>query len=143
MSEAQIWLAVGIVLLILEIITPGYVLANFGVAAIGSAIAAWLGADLLWQVIVFIALSLISFVTVRPLLMRTLIKDTVPTGADALIGRSARVIERIPMPPENGRVQIDGDNWLATSVDGNVIEEGAVVTVKRVESIKLFVERQS
>jgi membrane protein implicated in regulation of membrane protease activity len=143
MSEAQLWLVAGVILFILEIITPGYVLANFGVAALVSALSAWLGVSLTWQIIIFIVVSLISFVTVRPILTRTMLNKgkPTPTGAAALVGRTARVVETIPDAPDFGRVQIDGDNWMAASLDGQAIEQGTVVQVIRVESIKLFVQR--
>ena len=142
MSESQIWIVAGIILFILEIITPGYVLANFGVAAIASGVAAWLGADMTIQIIVFVAVSLISFVVVRPILSKTMLNkgEPTPTGASALIGRTAHVVERIPPAPDAGRVKIDGDNWQALSVDGKEIAEGAIVKVVRTESIRLFVE---
>ena len=53
MNAEQIWLSVAIVMFILEVITPGFVLANFGVAAIVAAVAAWMGFDLVVQLIVF------------------------------------------------------------------------------------------
>ena len=143
MSEAQIWLIAGIVLLILEIITPGYVLANFGVAAIVSAVAAWMGADMTVQIIVFVVASFVSFLVVRPILSKTMLNKgkPTPTGASALIGKTAHVVERIPKAPDAGRVKIDGDNWQALSVDGSEIEAGTIVKVVRTESIRLFVER--
>ena len=143
MTETQIWLIAGIILFILEIITPGYVLANFGVAAIASGIAAWLGADMTVQVIVFVVVSLISFIVVRPLLSKTMLNEgePTPTGASALIGRTAKVVEHIPSAPDSGRVAIDGDNWQALSVDGGEIPVGTTVEVVKVESIKLFVQQ--
>src|SRR5688572_2287854 len=119
MTETQIWLIVAIVLFILEIITPGFVLANFGVAAIAAAGAAWFGWSLTAQVVVFVIACIVSFFTVRPLLMRTVLKKgkAEPTGIDALIGRETRVAEMIPDGPETGRVQVDGDSWRAKSAD--------------------------
>lgn len=143
MTETQIWLIIAIVLFILEIITPGFVLANFGVAAIAAAGAAWFGGSMTVQVIVFVVVCIVSFFTVRPLLKRTILKGskTEPTGTTALIGRETRVTEHIPVGPETGRVNIDGDSWRAASVDRNQIEVGAVVRVVRVESTTLFVQR--
>ncbi len=141
MTETQIWIIAGIILFILEIVTPGFVLANFGVAALAAAAASWLGAGITVQVIVFVVSCLISFVTVRPLLSRTMHKGkTTRTGIDAVIGRVARVTDAIPEPPEAGRVQIDGDSWRAMSVHGSPIEEGARVRVIRIESTTVFVE---
>ena len=143
MTETQIWLIIAIVLFILEIITPGFVLANFGVAAIAAAGAAWFGGSMTVQVIVFVVVCIISFFTVRPLLKRTILKGskTEPTGTNALIGRETRVSEQIPVGPETGRVHMDGDSWRAASVDNSEIEVGAVVRVVRVVSTTLFVQR--
>jgi membrane protein implicated in regulation of membrane protease activity len=142
MSPSQLWLIAAIVLFILEIITPGFVLANLGVAAIGAAVAAWLGGDLLVQVITFVVLCLISFFTVRPLLQRTLRNDkTTLTGVNALAGRLVKVTEPIPGNLEAGRVQVDGDSWRALSNSSEAIEQGAVVRILRVDSTTVYVER--
>ena len=143
MSEAQIWLVAGIILFILEIVTPGFVLANFGVAAVAASIAAWLGAGITVQVIVFVVTCLVSFVTVRPILTRTMLHKgkATRTGFQAVVGRVAKVTHAIPEPPDAGRVQIDGDSWQAFSVDKQQIEEGAKVRVVRVDSNTVHVER--
>ncbi len=142
MTESQIWLIAAIVLFILEIITPGFVLANFGVAAMASACTAWLGGDTTTQMIVFVVVCLISFFTIRPLLSRTLGQHKhTRTGVDALIGRVAKVTEHIDIPPDTGRVQVDGDNWRASSVDKQPIVVGTTVRVVRVDGTTLHVER--
>ncbi len=140
MSEAQLWLIAAIVLFILEIVTPGFVLANFGVAAIGAAVAAWLGADLIGQTITFVVVCLVSFVTVRPLLSRTIRTSHVATGVQALVGREAIVTEAIPGGLLPGRVQVDGDSWRALSARKEAIEKGALIRIVRVDSSTLFVE---
>ena len=142
MTPAQYWLIAAIVLFILEVITPGFVLANLAVAAIAASAAAWFGASLNVQLIVFVVTCLVSFVTLRPLLKRTIMKGkhAVPTGTDALIGRVVRVTEDIPPPPEVGRVQIDGDSWQAVSQHATPIAMGATVRILRVESASVYVE---
>lgn len=128
---------------ILEIITPGFVLANFGVGAFAGALAAWLGADTTVQVIVFALTCLVSFFTVRPLLSRTMLKqgEQVKTGTAALVGRIAIVTTDIPKPPEMGRVKIDGDSWQAMISGPSTIAAGETVIVIAVNSTTLVVER--
>jgi len=143
MTDAQIWLIAAIVLFILEIVTPGFVLANVAVASLCAAGAAWLGWSVPAQVIVFAVACVVSFVTLRPLLKRTLQKGGKgqATGIEALIGRQTKVMERIPTAPDTGRVQVDGDSWRASSVDEQPIEQGTMVRVVRVESTTLIVQR--
>ncbi|NQW29715.1 MAG: NfeD family protein [Ignavibacteria bacterium] len=143
MTDAQLWLVTAIILFILEIVTPGFVLANFGVASIAAATAAWLGGDLTVQVIVFVITCVVSFFTVRPILHKMLYKGkdtTVPTGTDAIVGRIARVTERIPASPEAGRVQVDGDSWRALSADGQPVETDKTVRIMRVDSTNVIVK---
>jgi membrane protein implicated in regulation of membrane protease activity len=144
MTDAQVWLITAIVLFILEIVTPGFVLANLGVAAMASALAAWLGGDITWQVIVFVITCTISFFTVRPLLHKVLYKDDepkIPTGADALIGRVVVVTEHIPVPPGAGRIQVDGDSWRAISEGGEPIDVNRTVRIQRVDSTTVIVKQ--
>lgn len=145
MTEMQLWLVAAIVLFILEVITPGFVLANFGVACLAAAIAAWFGGSLTIQVVVFAAACLASFVALRPLLRRTLERGTkqTRTNVDALTGRMGRVTDAIPQAPEVGRVQIDGDNWRAMSVHGGPILAGCTVRIVRVDSTTVIVEQIS
>jgi membrane protein implicated in regulation of membrane protease activity len=144
MTDSQIWLIVAIAFLILEIITPGFVLANFAVGAIGAAVSAFLGGTVVVQLIVFAIMCFISFVTIRPILKKTLIKDDKTaflTGAAAIVGRTTIVTERIPSNLISGRVQIDGDSWQAISADSSSIEVGEHVRVVRVDSTIVVVER--
>ncbi len=141
MNASQAWLIAAIILFVLEIITPGFVLANFAVASMAAAVAAWFGAAIELQVIVFVVAALVSFVSIRPLLRRTLLKEPalVPTGTDALVGRQAIVTDAIPRPPATGRVKVDGDSWAAISASGEPIAENTVVTVQKVDSTTLIV----
>ncbi|MBS1560841.1 MAG: NfeD family protein [Bacteroidetes bacterium] len=145
MTDVQLWLIAAIVLFILEVITPGFVLANFGVAGLAAGIAAWLGASLTVQVIVFVVVCLASFVTLRPILRRTVLRGSkqTRTNVDALAGRMGRVTDAIPQAPEAGRVQVDGDNWRAMSVHGAPILAGSTVRIVRVDSTTLIVEQIS
>jgi len=145
MSDMQWWLIAAILLFILEVITPGFVLANFGVASLIAGIAAWLGASLTVQVVVFVVSCLASFVTLRPLLHKTILRGQkqTRTNVDALVGRMGRVTDAIPQAPEVGRVQIDGDSWQAMSVHGAPILAGATVRIIRVDSTTVIVDQIS
>ncbi|MBK6291999.1 MAG: NfeD family protein [Ignavibacteria bacterium] len=142
MTPAQYWLAAAIILFILEIVTPGFVLANVAVACMAASAAAWFGASVTIQVIVFIVAGLVSLVTIRPLLHKTFMKGAKhhATGAHALIGRIVRVTDEISVPSVEGRVQVDGDSWRAISIDHATISAGDSVRIVRVDSTILYVE---
>ena len=52
-----LWTVLGVVLVIAEVFTPGFVLLWFGVGALAAALAAFLGAGLAAQFILFIIIS--------------------------------------------------------------------------------------
>jgi membrane protein implicated in regulation of membrane protease activity len=143
MDVYQIWLVVAIVLVILEIMTAGFGVICFAIGAVFSALVAGLGGSITWQIVVFAVVSLLTFVFLRPVVIRFLDKksEDVKTNADAVIGRKGVVSERIDSAQHTGRVAIDGDDWKAISEDGSVIEKGAEVKIVKLDSIILTVKQ--
>lgn len=139
----HIWLIAGITFFILEIFIPSFVLINFGIGAVFAAIGAAMGMSIQWQVFIFSVFSLASFFLVRPTLKKWAYKrsDKVHTNNLALIGRVGVVTETIDLTKNAGRVKIDGDDWMARSVDGKPIEMNVAVKVIQVDSIVMEVER--
>jgi membrane protein implicated in regulation of membrane protease activity len=143
MDAYQIWLIVAIVLVILEIMTAGFGVICFAIGAAFSALIAGLGGNITWQVVVFAVVSLLTFIFLRPVVMRFLDKKSkdVKTNADAIIGRKGVVSERIDAEQHTGRVAVDGDDWKAVSEDGSVIEKGVSVEIVKLDSIILTVKQ--
>lgn len=137
----QIWAIVAILFIVGEIFTSGFALICFAVGCVGGAIAAAAGATLEWQLGVFAIATFVAFLCVRPLLRKLSSKDEVPTNADALIGRTAKVTECIEVGG-TGRVAIDGDFWQAVSDEKTDIVEGEKVEVISRDSIILTVKRK-
>ena len=142
MEIYQYWLIAAIVLVIVEICTAGFGSICFAIGAGFSALVAGLGGGYVWQIIVFAAVSILTFIFLRPVVMRFLDKRSkdVKTNADALVGRKGIVSERIDAVQHTGRVAIDGDDWKAVSADGSVIEKGASVEILKIDSIILTVK---
>ena len=137
----HIWAIVATLFIIGEMLTAGFALICFAVGAVGGAIGAASGASLEWQLGIFALATLVAFLAVRPLLRRLSAKDEVPTNADALIGRTAKVTECIEVGGR-GRVAIDGDIWQAESSEQSDILEGEKVEIISRESIILTVRRK-
>ena len=131
------WLIAAIVLVIIEICTAGFGALCFAIGAAFSALVSGLGGNLTWQIVVFAVVSLLTFIFLRPVVMKFLDKKSkdVKTNAEAIIGRKGIVSERIDALQHTGRVAIDGDDWKAVSEDGSVIEKGADVEIVKLDSI--------
>ena len=139
----QIWLIAAIVLVIVEILTAGFGSICFAIGAALAALAAGLGVNsIVWQIVIFAVVSLLTFIFLRPVVIRFLDKKSkdVKTNADALVGRKGIVSERIDATQHTGRVAVDGDDWKAVSEDGSVIEKGAEVKIVKLDSIILTVK---
>ena len=143
MEVYQIWLIAAIVLVILEVATTGFGVICFAVGAGFAALVAGLGASVTWQIVIFAIVSLLTFIFLRPVVMRLLDKRSkdVKTNADALIGRRGVVSERIDAAQHTGRVAVDGDDWKAVSENGEVIEKGISVEIVKLDSIIVTVKQ--
>lgn len=137
----QVWAAIAIVCLIIELSTGGFFVICFSVGAIAAAIGSLFG-DFVLQLTLFAVFSLISIFTVRPFAIKYLHKDEDHrlSNADALIGRIGTVSQRIEADGY-GRVAIDGDDWKAETIDGSSANVGEKVRVVGRESIIIKVEK--
>jgi len=135
------WVIVAIVLFILEIFTPGFVLACFAIGSLAAALMDYLGLGTGYQIAAFSIVSIALFYMIRPLVKKHLYKDgeNEKTNVDVLVGLVGIVDEKIDPVEHTGRVNVGGDNWMAVSVDDSAIEKGKKVEVKKVEGIKVFV----
>ena len=143
MQPYQIWLIAAIVLIIFEICSATFGAICFAIGAGFSALAAGLGANLTWQIVIFAIASMLIFIFLRPFMMKFLDRKSkdVKTNADALVGRKAVVSERIDAAQHTGRVAVDGDDWKAVTADGSVIEKGVEVEIVKLDSIILTVKQ--
>jgi membrane protein implicated in regulation of membrane protease activity len=140
--EYYYWLIAAIVLVIVEICTAGFGALCFALGAAFSALVSGLGGSFTWQILVFVVVSLLTFIFLRPVVVRFLDKKSkdVKTNAEAIIGRKGIVSERIDASQHTGRVAIDGDDWKAVSEDGSVIEKGTDVEIIKLDSIIVTVK---
>ena len=139
----MIWLIIAIVLVVVEMCTATFGSICFAIGSGFSALAAGLGAELAWQIVIFIVVSLLTFIFLRPFMLKFLDRKSkdVKTNAEALIGRKAVVSERIDISQQTGRVAVDGDDWKAVSEDGSVIEKGTRVEIVKLDSIIVTVKQ--
>ncbi len=137
------WIYVGLILLILEIFTPGFVVACIGIGAILASIFAYFDLPISIQLLVFSAGTLLSFLGIRPYVLKHIYnsKENTITNADTLIGKVTKVKETINNNQNQGRISIYGDNWRARSENGSEIEKGETVEVVKIDSTVLIVKQ--
>ena len=89
------WIALAIVFAVIEALTLQVVTIWFAVGSLGAIIANVVNASPLVQLIVFVALSILTLVIARPYLKKFTKTKVQPTNADACIGKQAIVTEEI------------------------------------------------
>ena len=137
-----VWLVMLVVFIVLEAATVQLVSVWFALGALAALIASLLHAGPLIQVIVFIAVSAISFAVTRPLVKKFSAGKIQKTNADRCIGDTAIVTEEINNLEAKGQVKVNGNIWSARNEDEGIIPEGEKVTVIRIEGVKLIVKKE-
>lgn len=141
MKAIIFWLCTMVILGIMEAATVSLVCIWFAGGALIALIAAALGAPLWLQFTLFLVFSAGLLIAIRPIAAKHYRKDGTATNVNAIIGKTAVVIEPIDNLRGTGRVMIGSVDWTARSDDGTVIEKDALVRVLRVEGVKVRVEK--
>jgi membrane protein implicated in regulation of membrane protease activity len=136
-----IWLVAACLLGVGEMHQGGFYLAPFALGAALATVVALLGVGAALSAVVFLAGSGIVFGTLRPVARRhRRLPPSIRTGAAALVGKRALVLERIANEEGVGCVKIDGEVWTARSYDEDeVIDAGEHVEVVEIRGATALV----
>lgn len=141
--EAICWLAVLIVLLVVEIATLGLTTIWFAGGALVACVAALLHASIWVQIVLFLVVSVLLLLFTRPVAVRYMNKNRTKTNVDSMAGKEAVVTEDIDNLKAQGVVQVNGLEWTARAENNqDVIPKGSVVEVTRVDGVKLIVRKR-
>jgi len=141
MDAWVIWLIAAAALGIGEMHQGGFYLAPFAFGAVVATVVSLIGVGAALSAVVFLATSAIVFSALRPVAQRhRRLPPAIRTGAAALVGKRAVVLERIANHEGVGCVKIDGEVWTARSFDEDeVIDEGERVEVVEIRGATALV----
>jgi membrane protein implicated in regulation of membrane protease activity len=130
-----IWLVVACLLGLGELHQGAFYLLPFAAGAALAAVVSVLGVGVLLTAIVFVLASMIFFGALRPVARRhRRLPPSIRTGAAALVGHRAMVLERIANGEGLGCVKVDnGEVWTARSYD----EDEVINVGERVEVVEI------
>ena len=135
-----LWAALMIAFIIVEAVTVQLVSIWFALGSLGGLIANVCGLSFAAQIGIFIAVSAVSLIATRPLVKKFTKSKIQSTNVDRCIGTDAFVTEEINNLQAKGQVKADGKIWTARSADDSLIPENSVVTVEKIEGVKLIVK---
>ena len=139
MDEWVAWLIAAVILAVGEVLTLGFFLAPFAFGALVAALVAAAGGNLVLSGLVFLAVSSVSFLTLRPVARRhARLPAQLRTGTAALVGKTGVVLEAVS--DDGGSVRIDGEVWTARAFDeGETFEAGERVHVLQIRGATALV----
>lgn len=139
MQYWELFLIAGVIFIIIEMFTPVLFFFNLALAGFITAIFACFIRDLTVLIPIFVAMSAVLLLFLRPILLRQK-NSTEKTGIEEkYIGKIATVITDITK--NSGAVTIYNERWEARTLNDKTIPLGSEVKILKNESIVLYVEK--
>ncbi|MGO1545532.1 MAG: NfeD family protein [Gulosibacter sp.] len=135
------WVAAALILGLIEVASLDLVFVMLTIAALGAASVALAGGSLVVQVLVFVGISALLLIVVRPIALRKLrpAAATELTNVAAYIGRQGEILEITTN--RTGLVKVIGEDWSARSVDPErTFQVGDIVRVVRIDGATAVVD---
>lgn len=139
MEQWCVWLAVIIILAVLESITVNLTTIWFVISGLVALLLSFITDNYLIQFGVFVVLGVILLVTTKPLLQKSLKTKKEPTNAERIIGMTGIVTEKISRN-QNGEVKVDGKKWTAYA--DKTINKDVPVKILKINGVKVKVEEE-
>lgn len=138
-----IWLGVLVLAVILEALTFALVSIWFVPGALVAMILAFIPGMPIWiEIVVFLVMTLVFLLFLKPVADKMLIGKRTRTNADAVIGEEAVVTEAIDNLNAKGQVKVKGQVWTARASDKNTTYAvGEVLHVVAIEGVKLICKK--
>lgn len=136
------WLFLFALLVFIEILTLGLTSIWFAGGALVAFVSTFFGCGFLVQMVLFVVVSLILLLFTRPIALRNFNSNREATNIDLLIGKEGKVLERVDNINESGRIILNGQEWTARSVNGEIVEVDSIVIVERIEGVKAIVTQK-
>lgn len=136
---ATTYAIIGIVLLILEVVIPGFILLPIGIAFVLTGVVAYFFPAIEVTLIALAILAPLCFFAIKKIFKKNS-SPSVPTNFDGLIGKQGITEEDIPAG-ERGYIKVYGDSWKAEGLTSEALPKGTKVVVDHVEGTKIFVRK--
>jgi membrane protein implicated in regulation of membrane protease activity len=134
-----VWFVIFILLLLIELFTVNLVTIWFAIGALASIVSTYFTDNVIIQIVVFLVVSILMLIILKPLTKRFKIKHVVATNLDRVIGMEAIVTEEISKN-KVGEVRVDGKKWSAVS--NETLPKDTIVKVQKIEGVKLIVKKE-
>lgn len=136
----EIFAIVGLAFLILEMLLPTMFFLNLAIAGFITAIIGGFITNWITLSVIFVILSLLSIIFLRPILIKNKNTKEQETGVEAkYIGKEVKVIETVTKT--SGAITIYDERWDARLIGNEDIPAGSMAKIVKNESLIMYVEK--
>ncbi|HNT51793.1 MAG TPA: NfeD family protein [Candidatus Syntrophosphaera sp.] len=139
----HVWIFLGILFVIIEILDPAFFFIALAIGAIITGLLSlfpFVDGSIALQIIIFALLSFVAFLFTRKIAKKVLRHPGSETNVYALKGKTGLVTRTI-CPECKGYVKIGGEEWSAVSADGSTLEINTRIAVQDIDGNKLIVTK--
>lgn len=142
MDFGWMWIAIIVLSVIIESATDQLISIWFVPGAVICTVMDFLKAGIVWQVLVFLVISLVGILFIRKRLMRLKPGQDTKTNIDAIVGEKCVVTEKIDNFAGCGQAKVKGQVWSARGLgDEDVFEVGEVLRIVAIEGVKIICKK--
>ena len=134
-----IWLGLMVLFGVVEAATVNMVSIWFVGGSLAAMIADLLGAGIWGQLVVFLVVAIALLACLRPFVRKFVTPKQTATNADMALGREAYLTETVDNLRGTGGLKLDGKEWTVRSMDDQILPEGSLVKIVKLEGVKLYV----
>ena len=140
MSLWEIYVIAGLGFIILEMTMPSMFFLNLAFAGFVTAVTALFVQDWVTLILIFVLLSILSIILLRPVLLKHRETKEQQTGMEGkYIGKIVKVIE--PVTKFSGAIRIYDERWEARTECEETIDVGTEVRIVKYDSLILTVKK--
>ena len=142
-TPVAFWIVFGVILMVIEILTPTFFIFWFGLGSLAAAVVAYFHENTLLELLTFVIVSAILVLSTRRLAKKLSGEQIRSINVDDIVGKEAIVIERVDNNAGTaGVVKINGDMWRAVSFDDNItFEKGELAVIEKVEGAHVVIRQ--
>ena len=142
MEFGWMWVAIIVLAFIIEATTEQLISIWFVPGAVISTIMDFLNVGIVWQVLVFLMISVVGILFVRKHLIKFKPDKATKTNIDAIIGEKCVVTEKIDNFAGCGQAKVKGQIWSARGLgDDDVFDKGEVLRIVAIEGVKIICKK--
>jgi membrane protein implicated in regulation of membrane protease activity len=135
------WIGLMIAFLVIELITVGLTTIWFAGGSLAALIAYGAGLNTVWQVVIFLVVSLLLLYFTRPWAIKYINPHHVKTNYEDAVGQIVKITEKVDNQAGTGTAILNGLEWTARSADDSItFSVDSMAKVVEVSGVKLIVE---